>query len=70
MFQTEHKYQFNLIHVNYRELKSICRALYIQRDKIPEDRKKQLFIRLKELCPEETDFTDEFLKSNIDIETS
>lgn len=55
---------------NYRELKSICRALYNKRNKIPEDRKNQLFMRLKELCPEQSDFSDEFLKSNVDIETT
>lgn len=53
-----------------RELKSVCRALYYQRDKIPEDRKNELLAKLKELCPDEEDFSDEFLKSNVNIDTT
>ncbi|XP_055323361.1 exonuclease 3'-5' domain-containing protein 2 isoform X2 [Sitodiplosis mosellana] len=53
-----------------KELKSICRALYFQRDKIPEERQCQLRAKLNELCPEQEHFSDEFLKSYIDIETT
>lgn len=53
-----------------RELKSICRALYFKGDKIPEERQNQLRAQLKELCPEEENFSDEFLKTYIDIETT
>lgn len=53
-----------------RQLKSICRALYHHHDDIPEDRKAKLRQQLQELCPEQNDFSDEFLKANINIETS
>ncbi|XP_031626495.1 exonuclease 3'-5' domain-containing protein 2 [Contarinia nasturtii] len=51
-----------------KELKSICRALYLQRNKIPEERQHELRARLQKLCPEEENFSDEFFKSYVDID--
>lgn len=58
------------IFVHFRELKSICRALLKNRDKIPESRLNDLRQRLKEMCPDVTDFSDEFLQSYNDIDTT
>lgn len=41
----------------------------MQRDKIPQKRQDELRAQLKELCPEEEDFSDEFLKANCEIDT-
>lgn len=53
-----------------REIKSISRALYYKKDKIPEKRQLELKSQLLKLCPEIEEITDDLLKKYVDIETT
>lgn len=52
------------------KLKSISRALSTQRDRIPDYRLAELKDEFLELCPEESEITDELLQSFNNIETT
>lgn len=52
------------------KLKSISRALLTQRDRIPDYRLAELKDEFLELCPEESEITDELLQSFNNIETT
>lgn len=54
----------------FREIKSISRALYYQKDKIPEKRLNELKTKLMELCPEFEEITDDVLEHLVNIETT
>lgn len=58
------------IYFSFSELKSISRALLVTNEQIPEQRKNDLRARLKVLCPDVEEYSEDFLKSNLNIETT